>query len=222
MVKKLRFILAFIALSICLCLMSNTYSRYVAGTTNNIDMLFAKWQILINNNDITNGSSSDISFVPTIEPNDNVASNLVAPSSKGYFDIAIDPTNVDVSFKYTINLMLENENIPDLMITKYSVLPNTYVEGDPLETNYIQNGIITSDMFFDNNTENFSFNAFTIRVYFEWFEGSITEGSSEAMDDAADTAVGALAASGDTSFKMSANITFEQIFSESSSGEIIE
>ena len=214
MIKKIRFILAFIALSICLCLMSNTYSRYVAGTTNNIDMLFAKWQILVNNNDITNGSTSDIAFVPTIEPNENVASNLVAPSSKGYFDIAIDPTNVDVSFKYKITLLLENENIPDLMITKYSVLPTGYIEGDPIESNYINGGIITSDMLFDTNTENFKFQAFTIRVYFEWFEGSTFEGSSEAMNDASDSLIGA--ASGDTSFKMSANITFEQIFETSS------
>lgn len=157
MIKKVRFILAFVALSICLCLMSSTYSRYVAGTTNNIDMLFAKWQILVNNNDITNGSTNEISFVPTIEPNENVASNLVAPSSKGYFDIAIDPTNADVSFKYTINLLLENENLPDLMITKYSILPTGYVEGDPLESNFIEGGVITSDMFFDNNTENLTF-----------------------------------------------------------------
>lgn len=214
MIKKVRFILAFVALSICLCLMSSTYSRYVAGTTNNIDMLFAKWQILVNNNDITNGSTNEISFVPTIEPNENVASNLVAPSSKGYFDIAIDPTNVDVSFKYTINLLLENENLPDLMITKYSILPTGYVEGDPLESNFIEGGVITSDMFFDNNTENFSFSPFTVRVYFEWFEGSTFDGSSELMDDTADTLIGA--SSGDTSFKMSANITFEQIFETSS------
>lgn len=214
MIKKIRFILAFVALSICLCLMSTTYSRYVAGTTNNIDMLFAKWQILVNNNDITSGSASNISFVPTIEPNENVASNLVAPSSKGYFDIAIDPTNVDVSFKYTITLLLENENIPDLMITKYSVLPTGYIEGDPLESNYINGGIITSDLFFDNGTPDFSFQQFTIRVYFEWFEGSTFEGSSELMDDATDTIIGA--SSGDSSFSMSANITFEQIFETSS------
>lgn len=207
MLKKVRFILAFMALSICLCLMSNTYSRYVASTTSNVDILFAKWQILVNDTDITNGTTSNISFVPTIEANDYIASNLVAPSSKGYFDIDINPANVDVSFKYTITLGIQNENIPDLMITKYAIVPNDYVDGDPLESNLIQNNEITANMLFDNNTPDFSFEPFTIRVYFEWFEGSF-EGSSETMNDEADT----IAASTNSTLTMTANISFEQIF----------
>ncbi len=207
MLKKVRFILAFMALSICLCLMSNTYSRYVASSTSNVDILFAKWQILVNDTDITNGTTSNISFVPTIEANSYIASNLVAPSSKGYFDIDINPANVDVSFKYTITLGIQNENIPDLMITKYAIVPNDYVDGDPLESNLIQNNEITANMLFDNNTPDFSFEPFTIRVYFEWFEGSF-EGSSETMNDEADT----IAASTNSTLTMTANISFEQIF----------
>ena len=119
MLKKVRVILLFVSLSICLCLMSSTYSRYVADATGNIEVLFANWQILVSNTDITNNSNPTIAFMPIIEENDYVASNTMAPSSKGYFDIDIDPTNVDVSFKYSINLEIENENMPDLMITKY-------------------------------------------------------------------------------------------------------
>ena len=119
-VKKLRFVIVLISFSICLCFMSTTYSKYVAGTTSDIEVLFAKWQILVNDVDITSNTSSTVSFIPTIEANEYVASNKLAPTSKGYFDINIDPTNVDVSFKYTINLNVLNENIPDLMITKYT------------------------------------------------------------------------------------------------------
>jgi hypothetical protein len=205
MLGKMKFVLVLVSLSICLCLMSSTYSRYVADTTGNIDVLFAKWQLLVSNTDITTNSASTITFVPTIEQNPNVAANTMAPSSKGYFDIAIDPSNVGVSFKYTINLGIVNENMPDLMITKYAILPVPYVEGDPLEVIPLTDNTITNTLAFDKATENFAFDTFTIRVFFQWYEGE-----NEQMDDTADTAVGTLAVTDNTIFTMNANILFEQ------------
>jgi hypothetical protein len=185
--------------------MSSTYSRYVADTTGNVEALFAKWQILVNNTDITNNTSSTISLEPVIEENVNVASNVVAPSSKGYFDIAIDPTNVDVSFNYSINLVVGNESVPDFKITGYSIVPVGYVEGTTLEITPIENNNITNTLAFDKSSESFQFSIFTIRVYFEWYEGA-----SETMNDAADTQVGYDAATNNTAIMMNANISFGQ------------
>lgn len=207
MLKKVRFILAFISLSICLSFMSSTYSRYVASTTSNVEGLFAKWQILVSDTDITSNSTSTITFVPTIEENEYVASNVIAPSSKGYFDIDINPTNVEVSFKYSIELTIENTNIPDLKITGYSIIPNTYVEGDPLDVVNLSDNLVTGTLNFDKGVESFKFEAFTIRAYFEWFEGT-----NELMNDEADTAIGNEAATENTTLTMGANIAFEQIF----------
>lgn len=207
MLKKVRYILVFISLSICLCLMSNTYSRYVADTTSNIEVLFAKWQILVNSTDITSNSNSSINFTPVIEDNEYVESNVIAPSSKGYFDIDIDPSNADVSFKYTINLAIANENMPDLMITKYSIVPSTYIEGDPLDVISLSNSLITNTLYFDKMTTSFQFEPFTIRVYFEWYEGE-----NELMTDVEDTTVGNSAVTENTIFNMTANIAFEQVF----------
>lgn len=206
MLKKLRFILVFISLSVCLCFMSSTYSRYVADTTGNIDVLFAKWQILINETDITNNTSSTITFTPVVEENENVASNKIAPDSKGYFDIDIDPTNVAVSFSYSINLAIQNENMPDIKITGYSFVPEDYVEGNTLDIIALEGNQITDTLTFNKEAEEFEFSAFTIRVYFEWYEGE-----NELMDDESDSNVGFLAASENTTLAMSANISFEQI-----------
>lgn len=192
--------------SLCLCFMSSTYSRYVAGTTGNIDILFAKWQILINNQDITDQNSSNISITPTIEQNENIKENTVAPTSKGYFDINIDPSNADVSFQYTVDLEIDNEEIPDLMITKYTILPDDYEEGDTIEYTTLQTNTITNQLIYDNETENFSFDPFTIRIYFEWYEGE-----NEQMDDEDDTEIGISAAEDELSFTINANISFEQI-----------
>lgn len=208
MLKKVRIILAFMALSICLCLMSNTYSRYIASTTGNVEALFAKWQILVSDVDITNGTSTEIEFTPIFENNEYVAENVIAPSSKGYFDIAINPSNVDVSFSYTINLNLDNEMMQDIKITSFAVLPKDYVEDgeEELTITPIENNIITNTLFYDNENEEFQFESFTIRVFFEWYEGE-----DEVMDDEADTQIGYMAATENLTLAMSANISFEQV-----------
>ncbi|HHT38295.1 MAG TPA: hypothetical protein GXZ95_02630 [Mollicutes bacterium] len=206
MVKKIRFILVFMSLSICLCLMSTTYSRYVADATSNIEVLFARWQILVNDSDITSNKDSTISFIPVIEENEHVASDAIAPSSKGYFDIDVNPVNVEVSFKYSITLEMANENIPDLMITKYAFIPNDYIEGDPLDIINLNDNSITDNLYFDKNADSFQFEPFTIRIYFEWYEGE-----NELMNDEDDTAIGNMAATENTTFKINANISFEQL-----------
>ncbi len=207
MFRKAKVLTALISLSICLCLMSTTYSRYVSDTTGNIEALFARWQILVNNTDITGSTESTITFEPIIEENNYIAQNVIAPTSKGYFDIDIDSTNVDVSFKYSIDMQIENENIPDLMITKYSIIPDSYIEGDTIEVVNLTESTITNTLLFDKETEAFKFKPFMIRVYFEWYEGE-----SEQMDDEADSLVGNLAATENSTFKINATVSFEQIF----------
>lgn len=202
MLKKIKIILVMVAISFSLSMMSNTYSRYVANTTGSIETPLAKWQIMVNNEDILNNGNASISFTPNIEENVNVKENSIAPSSSGYFDINIDPSNVDVSFSYSINLTIENENIPDLLITKYAILPDGYVEGDPLDIINLETYEITQDMLYSGESP---FSNFTIRVFFEWYEGE-----NEQMDDAADASIGALAATNNTKFIVSANIEFKQ------------
>ncbi len=200
MSRKIKFLALIISLSVSLCLMSNTYSRYVSETEGNVDLMFANWQILVNNEDITNGTGSNITFTPTIEENANVKDGVVAPSSSGYFDIDIDPTNVDVSFEYNIELSITNQNIPDLMITRYAILDESYVEGDNITTTDLVDNKITNSMIHDKTIENFSFKPYKVRVYFEWYEGI-----DEAMNDEADTAVDK-----SQTFELNAAINFKQ------------
>ncbi|MDD3187248.1 MAG: hypothetical protein PHD02_02095 [Bacilli bacterium] len=205
MSKKFKLLFALISISLCLGLMSNTYSRYVADASGDINLAFSKWQLLVNNTDITTSSSSNIEFTPVMEENANVKNDTVAPSSTGYFDINIDPNNVEVSFIYTITLSVLNENIPDLMITRYAILPTDYIEGDPLDFITLTENTISNELIFDNETPDFSFNQISIRIYFEWFEGD-----GELMDDESDTAVGNDATINGTTLDLSANIKFEQ------------
>ena len=204
---KILFIIASLALT--LSLMSNTYSRYVANTTGNLDMLFANWQILVNENDILDGSSSSIQITPVILENEHISQNKVAPSTQGYFDINIDPSNVDVSFAYQVDIEVLNKNIPDLMITKYAILDSSFIEGDEIITNTLENNQLASSLIYQNDIEDYSFEPFTIRIYFEWYDGI-----DEAMDDEADTQIGKDAANNNTTLQIAATIHFEQQLEE--------
>ena len=206
MSRKFKVLLVIISLSLTLSLMSNTYSRYVADTTSDIELQFANWQILVNENDITNNSVSSINIVPILEENNNIATNSIAPTSKGYFDIEIDPSNVEVSFDYQINFELLNANMPDLLISKYAILDSNYVEGDSLTTIPITDNQINNLLTYDNSTENFRFEPFKVRIYFEWYEGQ-----DENMNDEADTQIGNEAATNDTKLQIKTTITFSQI-----------
>lgn len=208
---------ALVPLCLLLCFMSNTYSRYVADTTGNLKMSFAQWQILVNNDDITNNSSSSVILTPVIDENKYVESNKIAPSSSGYFDISIDPSNVDVSFNYSITLDVVNENIPDLIITKYAILDNDYKENDAITYKNIENNIIqgsldvekiatSSDEIVASGSDEIkehSFEPFIVRICFEWYEGQ-----DEKMDDEDDTLIGNDAEN--TNLEINAEIKFEQ------------
>lgn len=203
--KKFKILLLLISSSFTLGLMSNTYSRYVANTTGDVELVFAKWQILLNNEDITNGTTSTLDITPVIEENQNIEDNTIAPSSKGYFDVNIDPSNVGVSFNYKVELKVLNEDMPDLMITKYAILDKDYIDGDEITTTNIENNIINGTLDFDKETENYKFEPFTIRVYFEWYEGS-----DEQMNDEQDSKIGNDASINDTKLQIQATINFEQ------------
>ena len=190
--KKIKIILLLLSLSLTMAFMSDTYSRYVADTTGDIEVQFAKWQILVNTQDITSGEAKSIDLQPVVIENEHVAANTFAPSSKGYFDIAVDPTNVNVSFGYNISLKVLNKDMPDLMITQYSFLDKTGVEGEKKDIDNTNNvdGLIENaiDEQVLYNKEK-PFEPFTVRIYFEWFEGE-----GEKQDDAADTVIGMNAA----------------------------
>lgn len=205
MERKIKFLLLLISTAFTLGLMSNTYSRYVASTTGDVELVFAKWQILVNNDDITSGNTSTINITPIIEESQNTTNDKIAPSSKGYFDINIDPQNVGVSFDYSIDLEVLNENMPDLLITKYAILDNDYVEGDEITTVNLENNQINNSLEIDKSVENYTFEPFTIRVFFEWYEGE-----NEQMDDAQDTLVAQQAQENNENLKIQATITFNQ------------
>ncbi len=193
---KLKVLFLFVIFAFALSVVSNTYSRYVAAAEENIDLALANWQILLNNEDITSSSSSVGLINPVILENENVANNKLAPSSKGYFDIDIDASSVELSFNYDLTIN-KNEILDDLIITKYKLIE----EGtDPEEVEFIN--VVDNEI---NGTINYSdvsvIKPFKIRVFFEWFDGD-----NESSNDESDTEI----IKNNDSLKIDATIKFTQ------------
>ena len=187
MKNKIKILIVFITLAFSLSIMSNTYSRYVADANGDITLAFAKWQILINDEDITNGEEKTLSITPVIMESENVAAGKLAPSSVGYYDIEIDATNVETSFNLDITLE-ENIDMPDLKISKYSINDEEEIDIEDNEINktfYYQDGL----------------GIINIRIYFEWYDMD-----DNLMDDEEDTRL----VNTNDSITITTNLSFEQ------------
>lgn len=170
-IKKFRLLIAFISLLMCLTFIQDTYAKYVNNVNGEANLTIARWKILVNNEDITTGSLAQEVITPVFSGTDYIKSDVIAPTSTGYFDIIIDAKDTDVSFNYTItaNASLES-SVTDLVTTGYSINDGEVINFE----NYNEN--ITGTI--DYNTTDIT----TIRVYVMW-----NDSDSNNMDNNADT-----------------------------------
>jgi len=169
--KKSRIIIALVSLFILLSMIQETYAKYITSASTNTNMTIARWNILINNQDITNNNTFTDKIAPIFPGSDYIAPNILAPLSEGYIDLIIDHTSVDVAFTETITLSHTEENtISDLKITGYSI-------DDGVVNYFTDSTIITNVIPINPITTNHK-----IRIYVKWLDGE-----NETMDNAADT-----------------------------------
>ena len=193
---------------------NTTYARYVSSSEGVVSTNLARWQIFINTKNVTESYGSSITFSPVIEPNKHVAANKIAPSSKGYFDIAIDPTNVDVSFTYDINFTIpEDSNLTDIKVTNYAIVEGTEITEETELTKVKLNSTTLSDKILYDETKPFA--PFVIRVFFAWIDDETNN-----MDDQSDSNIGNMVATGElVNFELGVNINFKQYIEDDETEE---
>ncbi len=170
--KKITIPLCIICFLLCLFFIKDTYAKYITSTNESASMNIARWRILVNNKDIRENSTTNAVITPIFNGNDNINSGIIAPNSEGYFDLIIDATEADVSFKYKIEISVnQNSPVKDLITTKYIIDNGNEI---PLERD---NATIENTVLHKDNTK-----PINIRVYIKW------DDSNEAtMDNDADT-----------------------------------
>ena len=99
-----------------------TYSKYVTGTSGNASVRVARWNITVNNQDVASNNDFSSAIQPVFPGTTHIASDVIAPTAEGYFDITIDGSNTDVSFSYTITTSSnQNSAVTDLVLSGYSI-----------------------------------------------------------------------------------------------------
>lgn len=169
--RRVKIFIALLSLLYLITLVQDTYAKYTSNANANTNITISRWNILVNDQDIKNNSNFTNTIKPTFEENENIASGVIAPTSKGYFDIIIDGTKTDVSFQYNINLALSNLNtVSDLKLTNYKV-------NDDDTLHQIENNVISNQVLYNSDNKIIKY-----RIFVEWIDGE-----TETMNNEADT-----------------------------------
>ena len=107
--------------------------------------------------DIRDNKNIENEITAVFPGTEHINENVIAPTSIGYFDLVIDATEADVSFKYKIDITPNEESsVKDLKIIKYVI--------DDIETE------ITNESFSIENTVLHKDNnkIINLRVYIHW------------------------------------------------------
>lgn len=171
--KKYVIGLTVLSLLLCLFFIQESFAKYITSADETATMTIARWKILVNNEDIRDENSVNAIINPVFLGNDNIAANIIAPTSEGYFDLVIDAREADVSFKYKIEMAVnENSSVSDLIVTKYTINGGAPILLDSDEQ-VIENTVLHRD-----NTSTIN-----IRVYIVW-----DDSVDATMDNSDDTA----------------------------------
>ncbi len=82
-----------------------TYALFESQADGQVELSIAKWNIELNENDITNGLTEEIIINEfSVVEDANVKEGKIAPGMYGMVDLELDPKDTDVSVKYVITL----------------------------------------------------------------------------------------------------------------------
>ncbi len=171
--KTLFFIFILIFLLIISFIIVDTYAKYLSSASSSANVSIAKWNIKVNNVTIKDNTDISSTITPVFPGNENIASNIIAPTAEGYFDLELDIQDVDVSFNYTItSTVAENSSVKDFSIVGYSIDNGPKIE---FQTN--DEKTISEDILLNDDIQNRK-----IRIYIKWIDDD-----SQTMDNADDT-----------------------------------
>lgn len=168
--KKILYFICGLCLSMTIFMVIDSYGLFESKNVLNVDSNIAKWNVFINGTDIKKNETFVVDKINLIN-NNNVLEGKMAPGSKGYFDIVIDPTDTDTSIRYDISFDFSSLNDKIVVsgieeITSGNLVrtgKNTYSK--VITLNEIKNCITN-----------------TIRVYIKW----------DNSDDESDSAIGSV------------------------------
>lgn len=192
--QKAFLLIACISLFNCFNLIQDTYAKYSSDANASTNISIAKWNILINNNDIKNNKDFSNSVAAVFTGNENTNDGYIAPTAEGYFDVVVNASNVDVSYNMNMDINVSNNSdVKDLVITGYTV------NNGPLTSLNTSSYTLTSNVSYSDSVR-----IYTYRFYVKWDD---SENSSMSNEEDTNTTINSGTAKFDivTSFIQKAN-----------------
>lgn len=125
-VKRFFIILTVMMLCFTIYLVSKTYAVFYSEGQADLNMKLAIWDIKVNNQDITKGTSKNFTITDfNILENSNVKSGKIAPGTTGSFDILINPTDTQVSIRYDLSIDSDKLEEYQIQIDSISEISNS-------------------------------------------------------------------------------------------------
>lgn len=175
--KRISFLLICCSLLAILAIfISQVYAKYRTAVSGQAEISISRWDIKLNDSSIKNNQDISSKISPVFPGNENIASNIIAPTAEGYFDLNLDYSNVDVSFKYEITIETSPDSaVTDLVATGYSING-----GDKISVTDFSVPLTDTISFADTvRTRN-------MRIYIMWNDDPDTS-SMDNLDDTAST-----------------------------------
>ena len=174
--KKILFCFSCLFLILSLLVIKSTYAKYITSASGDANIDIARWKILVNNQDVVENKELTSVITPIFEGNDNIASNVIAPTAEGYFDILIDASNTDVSLRYEVTTS-DNEDsaVADLEISGYTI-DDGERQAIVSDDGQIK---IENDILYNSTDKDIK-----LRVYLKWNDD---DAMGAVMDNTADT-----------------------------------
>lgn len=167
--QKVFLLIACISMFNCFNLIQDTYAKYSSDANASTNISIAKWNILVNNNDIKNNKNFSNSVVAIFTGNENTNDGVIAPTAEGYFDIVINSNNVDVSYNMNMDINVSKDSdVKDLIITGYSV------NNGPITNLNTSSYTLTS-----NISHSETIRIYTYRFYVKWDDSENSTMSNE-------------------------------------------
>ena len=185
--KKAFLMLACVWFIITFSVIQTTYAKYVTNLNANANISISYWNILVNNQNITENSDLSAVMSVVLPGSEYAKSDVLVPGSTGYFDLNIDSSQVTVPFTATISTAINEASSlkTDFVVTGYSIDGGEIIE--LTDTNSFTYSI-GSDV---SNT--------IITIYTTWVD--------DGLDSTEDTSLGIL---GGTAI-LDVNVKFEQV-----------
>ena len=148
----LKIILFVAFISVMIAIIGYGFAKYRESSDGNIQKEIAKWSFKVNDSE---SGAQTFNLINTINQNNSVAANMVAPGTSGYFVLKLDGRGSETAINYVINANFENK--PENL--------NFYIDENYSTKLMDENGVIIINGFIPvSEVDNIKY----VRIYWDW------------------------------------------------------